>query len=192
MWVLVDVSGSMRSPITGHRAGATSVARCVDVAALFGATISRRNPGTEVVCFDDRPRAMTIERRDSVMTNAQVLAGVGGGGTNTSAALAHLNAVQAKADLVVYVSDNESWMDTVKVPRHTATLTEWNRLKARNPGAKLVCIDLCPNTHTQAAERPDILNIGGFSDRVFEVIASFVSGGLSPRHWVGVIDAIPI
>ncbi|MFN9977234.1 MAG: TROVE domain-containing protein, partial [Phycisphaerae bacterium] len=41
---------------------------------------------------------------------------------------------------------------------------------------KLICIDLQPNTTTQAPERSDILNIGGFSDAVFNVIAAFLAG----------------
>jgi len=192
VWVLVDVSGSMSSPITGHRQGATTAVRCVDVASLFAATILRRNANAEVLCFDTAPRPVQVERRDSVMTNARVLAAVGGGGTNTSSALAQLNAQRAEADLVIYVSDNESWIDAGRVGTHTATMAEWNRLAARNPGAKLVCIDLTPHAHTQAKDREDILNVGGFSDKVFDVISAFVSGGLDSGRWVSVIDAITI
>ena len=39
------------------------------------------------------------------------------------------------------------------------------------PAPKLVCIDLQPYTTTQAPDRDDILNIGGFSDAVFSVVA---------------------
>ena len=35
----------------------------------------------------------------------------------------------------------------------------------------------------------DILNIGGFSDSVFDVIATFAKGTLNPNHWVGVIES---
>ncbi len=192
VWILVDVSGSMAAPITGHRAGATTAARCVDVAALFAATMLRRNADAEVVCFDTEPKSIRVERRDSVMTNARVLASVGGGGTNTSSALALLNAQRAKADLVIYVSDNESWMDAGRAGNHTRTMAEWNTLVARNPGAKLVCIDLTPNAHTQAKDRADILNVGGFSDKVFDVVAAFASGNLAKGHWTSVIDAIAL
>ena len=71
-------------------------------------------------------------------------------------------------------------------------MQEWTRFKARNPQARLVCIDIQPYGTTQAAEREDILNIGGFSDAVFEVIASFASGELRPDHWVGLIEAIEL
>jgi 60 kDa SS-A/Ro ribonucleoprotein len=39
----------------------------------------------------------------------------------------------------------------------------------------LVCIDLQPYTTTQAPERSDVLNIGGFSDAVFSVAAAFLA-----------------
>ena len=43
---------------------------------------------------------------------------------------------------------------------------------------------------TQAAESVDVLNIGGFSDHVFEVVAAFAEGGLGADHWVGVIEQV--
>jgi 60 kDa SS-A/Ro ribonucleoprotein len=39
----------------------------------------------------------------------------------------------------------------------------------------LVCINLEPYTTTQAPERSDILNVGGFSDAAFSVVASFLA-----------------
>ena len=42
-------------------------------------------------------------------------------------------------------------------------------------GPKLICIDLQPNHTTQAPERSDILNVGGFSDAVFEVMSAFLT-----------------
>ena len=77
-------------------------------------------------------------------------------------------------------------------PRGTATMTQWQEYKQRNPDAKLVCIDIQPYGSTQAKERSDVLNIGGFSDRVFDVIAEFANGTLDAGHWVGVIDAVEI
>ena len=66
----------------------------------------------------------------------------------------------------------------------TAVVTEWQTF-VRNQvvlhgrgfaGPKLVCINLQPYTTTQAPERSDILNVGGFSDAVFSVVASFLAG----------------
>ncbi len=62
----------------------------------------------------------------------------------------------------------------------TGVMTEWQKFvtNARRHGItdpKLVCIDIQPYGSSQAAERDDILNIGGFSDAVFTVVSSFLS-----------------
>lgn len=189
--VCPDISGSMQSPVTGARGSATTGVRCLDIAALVAACMLRANRGAEVLPFSDNVVPATLNPRDSVMTNADKLAKLPSGGTNCSAPLRHLNARNAKADLVIYVSDNESWVDTPVHGRFggnaTATMTEWQTFKRRNPRARLVCLDIQPYTTTQAAPREDILNIGGFSDAVFEVIAAFASGGLGGDHWVRLI-----
>lgn len=196
VWVFPDVSGSMHSPVTGHRQGATTAVRCIDVAALIAAAMLRQNPGSaEVLPFESTVvTSCRLNPRDTVLTNAQKLASLPCGGTNCSAPLAELNRRKAKGDLLIYVSDNESWVDS---PHYgtwgggkTKTMTEWAAYKKRNPNAKLVCIDIQPYGSTQAAERQDILNIGGFSDRVFDVIAEFANGTLNPGHWVGVIEGV--
>ena len=196
VWIFPDVSGSMRSPVTGHRAGATTAVRCLDVAALVAAAFVRQNRDARVLPFESNVVHVALNPRDSVMTNAAKLASLPAGGTNCSAPLAELNSRKASGDLLIYVSDNESWIDS---PLHgrcggnaTQTMKQWAAYKARNPNAKLVCIDIQPYGTTQAAERPDVLNIGGFSDRVFDVIAEFASGTLRADHWVGVIEAVSL
>ncbi len=190
--VLVDVSGSMSSPITGHRAGATTRTRCVDVAALYAAALLRANPDVKVMAFEEKVVSkLVLNRRDSVMTNAKALASVGGGGTNCAAPLQELNRQNAKGDLVIYVSDNESWIDT---RRGTATgvMHAWEQFRARNPHAKLVCIDITPNATTQAVERADIMNVGGFSDAVFDMVASFYEGRGDAEHWLREIQNVQL
>jgi 60 kDa SS-A/Ro ribonucleoprotein len=189
--VCPDVSGSMHSSATGYRGSATSAVRCIDVAALMAAAMLRKNPGTLVLPFENDVVACNVNPRDSVMTNASKLASIGGGGTNCSAPLAKLNKNKAKADLVIFVSDNESWMDA-KRGGATATMREWETFKQRNPNARLVCIDITPYNTTEAVERADILNIGGFSDDIFQIVADFAAGQLSPAHWLGEIQSIVI
>jgi 60 kDa SS-A/Ro ribonucleoprotein len=191
VFVCPDVSGSMGSPVTGFRKGSTSKVRCIDAAALVAAAIMRRNLRAEVLPFEHALVQLRLNPRDSVMTNAQKLAAVGGGGTNCSAPLASLNARKAKGDLVIYVSDNQSWVDS-QAGRGTAMMQEWSKFHARNPSARLVCIDLQPYGTTQAAGREDILNIGGFSDQVFDVIAEFSAGRSGAAHWVDVIGSVEI
>jgi 60 kDa SS-A/Ro ribonucleoprotein len=179
----------MSSPVTGYRKGSTSAVRCIDIAALVAAAVVRKNSTAEVLPFDQEVVDITLNPRDSVMTNASKLAAIGGGGTNCSAPLAALNRRRAEGDLVVFISDGESWVDAER-GRGTATMQEWQRFKQRNPAAKLACIDIQPYGTTQAKERADILNIGGFSDAVFDVIARFGAGSLDAEHWIGEIEAV--
>jgi 60 kDa SS-A/Ro ribonucleoprotein len=192
--VCPDVSGSMASPVTGHRGSATTTVRCIDVAALVAAAVLRKNPHARVLPFEQSVVKLALNPRDSVMTNAKALASIGGGGTNCSAPLAQLNAERAKVDLVILVSDNESWVDANRRGA-TQTMREWEALKQRSPNARLVCIDIQPYATTQAAERKDIMNIGGFSDAVFETIGLFADGktGRSgAEHWVAEIEKVDL
>ena len=99
---------------------------------------------------------------------------------------------KADVDLVIMVSDNESWIDTGGSRWYnsgTATMAAWDKIKRKNKSAKMVCIDLCPYGTTQAPDGKDILNVGGFSDVVFDVIAQFAEHGMNGKHWVEVIDS---
>ena len=74
-------------------------------------------------------------------------------------------------------------------------IQEWqtfvaNQQRLGNPQPKLVCIDLQACTTTQAPERCDILNIGGFSDAVFSVVSSFLSGDTG--RFVAEVDAVEL
>ena len=193
VYVCPDVSGSMHSPVTGYRQGATSAVRCIDVAALVAAAMLRKNPDTEVIPFHDSVARRELNPRDSVMTNANVLTSIPSGGTNCSAPLVELNRVKAKGDLIIYVSDNESWVDSPHYGRFgggaTQTMQQWAEFKRRSPNAKMICIDIQPYAHTQAKERDDIVNVGGFSDQVFTLIAETATGN-TKDHWVNTIRSI--
>jgi len=199
LYLCPDVSGSMQSPVTGHRGSATSAVRCVDVAGLVAASLLRRSANAEVIAFSDDVVKMPrpLDPRDSVMTNAEYLASLPSGGTACSAPLRRLNERSAKGDLVIYVSDNQSWADFSRkghgpYTRGTLMAEEWERFRARNPKAKLVLIDLQPSASTQVAERDDVLNVGGFSDAVFDVVSLFAKGELGARHFVGQIESITL
>lgn len=196
----LDVSGSMASAATGNRGrGATSKMRCVDVAALFAAAILRRNPESVVIPFDTAAYEVSIDPSDSVLSVAARLAKYGGGGTNCSLPLAAANSRYAKRRFAgcVLVSDQESWVGTGRAGS-TAVLTEWQafvanqvRLHGRDfAGPKLVCINIQPYGTTQAPERSDILNVGGFSDAVFKVVSAFLRD--EPNRFVSEVESIEL
>ena len=187
--VCPDVSGSMHSSVTGHRGSATSKTRCIDIAALVSAAMLRTNPQARVIPFEQITVNVQLNPRDSIMTNAEKLANIGGGGTACSAPLAMLNREKADVDLVVIVSDNESWADdSQQWGATTSLMKEWDILKRRCPEAKLVCLDIQPYVQAQARNRHDILNIGGFSDQVFTLIGSFAERGMGTDFWVEEIE----
>ena len=193
----LDVSGSMQSAITGRRGkGATSKVRCVDVAALFAAAILRRNPDSVLIPFDDKTYRAGVDPQDSILSLSARLARFGGGGTNCSLPLAHAVDEMGNRSFAgcVLVSDQESW---IGAGRHgaTATLTAWQefvknrvRLQGGEASPKLVCIDIQPYATTQAPDRSDILNVGGFSDAVFGVVASFL--GDEAGRFVAEVEAV--
>ena len=186
--VCPDVSGSMHSPATGYRGSATTKTRCIDIAALISAAMLRTNPKARVIPFEQITVNVQLNPRDSIMTNAQKLANIGGGGTACSAPLAMLNREKADVDLVIIVSDNESWADRGQWGGKTGLMKKWDILKQRCPEAKLVCLDIQPYTTAQAQNRHDILNIGGFSDQVFTLIGSFAEQGMGADFWVEEIE----
>jgi 60 kDa SS-A/Ro ribonucleoprotein len=183
----------MHSPATGVRKGSTTAVRCIDIAALVAAAVLRKNPQAEVIPFESDVARVSLNPRDSVMTNAQRLASLPCGGTNCSAPLRYLNSRKAIGDVVIYVSDNESWIDSPCYGRFgggaTETMRQWAEFKRRSPAARMICIDIQPYGHTQAQEREDIVNVGGFSDQVFGLIAEVASGGTEKDHWILAIAA---
>jgi 60 kDa SS-A/Ro ribonucleoprotein len=202
----VDVSGSMQQAVTGNRGrGATSKMRCVDVAALVAAALVRRNPESVVVPFDTEAYPVRLDPSDSILSLAERLAKYGGGGTDCAQPLVHANRAltHRKFAGVVLVSDNESWVYQGRPyyygqRQSTGVVEQWqqfvqNQVRLQggdNAGPKLICIDLQPNLTSQAPDRSDILNIGGFSDAVFDVIAAFLEN--DSTRFVSQIEAISL
>ena len=198
VFVGVDISGSMACAITGNRGTATSTILCNQVAALFAASILKANEDNcEVFQFDTHCKPMTkLNARDSIMTNIEKIA-FNGGGTDCSSVIRYLNDHSSKGDLVIIISDNMSWVDHAgygarDYGNHGATpmAQAWHSFKVRNPKAKLVCLDLVPQTHVQVKPSSDVLYVGGFSDSVFDVIGSFVENEKNdPNFFVNKIES---
>jgi len=181
--VAIDVSSSMQDPATGHRTGATSVMTCVEVASLFASCILRTNPNVQVIAFDTSPYRMKLNPRDAVITNAEKISNVGGGGTDCSVAL---DAITGPVDLVVMISDNQSWVQNGEASPKGAQA--WTRLRKKNPQAKLVCHDIQPYGDVQMYDvERQVMNIGGLGEHMFDQIRAFVAGE-GPGNWVKEIE----
>lgn len=191
VYVAVDSSGSMCAPATGTRKGATSVISCKEAGALIAAAIVRKNEDAEVLEFTESARFVKgINPRDSVFTIESKIGSICGG-TSVSSPVALLNSQKAKGDLVIILTDLESWYDAGSWNGGGTKLRkEWDTFLARNPGAQLVCINLQFGATTQAADSKSVLNLGGFSDPMFTVISNFVESGGKSDYWVEQIEKI--
>jgi 60 kDa SS-A/Ro ribonucleoprotein len=161
--IFPDVSGSMSWRIT-NKNGIVSSTRFVDVAALFACAMLRVNPQAQVIPFEGEVVEIKLDPNASIMDNAAVLSKIGGGGTRCSAPLEYLNNKNDMADLCCFISDNESWMD------------------AENSRKYIV----------QARNDRDTVNIGGFSDNVFDILHSFLFDRNDPDHWIKRIEAVSL
>ena len=169
----------------------------IDVAALFAAAILRRR---QIIPFDTRAYDVRIDPASPILSVGQ-LANYGGGGTDCSIRCSTSTAGPRSAvRRRVLVSDNQSWVYRDVPFAHgrqgeTGVLSQWQtfavnqrRLGVGSP--KLVCIDIQPYGSTQAPDRDDILNVGGFSDAVFNTVASFLSGDAA--RFVAEVEAIEL
>lgn len=197
-----DVSGSMSANLPTKGKGMSKM-RYVDVAAIFAAVIMRKNPRAIMLPFDTRLHIERLNPRDSITTLAEKVAAYGGGGTSMSLPLIYLNGSNehrkkiGNISAVIYISDSESWADPNVMGWGNTTGTtlahQWALLKRDSPDAKLVTIDITANEHKQAPSGADRLNIGGFNDRVFDVVKTFLEAKTaSPSHWVDTINKLDL
>lgn len=196
--ILLDVSSSMTTPITGYRSSVTSKVMCSDVATLLATSFLRKNKDAIIIPFDTRAFRIDLNPRDTVITNAQKLR-FQGGGTDCSVAFKGLMSLKKRVDLIIMISDNQSWIETnmnngiLQVGKGTASMVEFTRYcTTYNPKCKLVNIDLHPYVTTQTNESKNIMNIGGWSDHLFEVIKLFEEDKLGPQHWVDEIKKVEL
>lgn len=196
-YIFPDVSGSMGSPVTGHRGSATTSMTCVDIAALVASSILRTSQLAHILPVDTSLHThVKFNPRDSIMTNTAKLARMGGGGTNLSLGLQHLVKSKAQVDTVIFITDNMSWVDrgyySYGGEYTTGSETYWQQIKSLNPNAKLVSLMIQPYGSGQVGDEHDsVLNIGGFSDQVFTVIERFVVGD-NANFWVEEIEKITL
>ncbi len=170
----------------------------MDVAALFTAAVARRNPGSLIVPFDTRTFEVTVAHGTSILRLAEQLARFGGGGTNCSLPLRHANDAHKDRPFAgcVLVSDMEGWVGVGR-GNSTPTMTAWHeflknqaRLQGESVSPKLIAINLQAYATAQAPERFDILNVGGFSDAVFNVVASFLAN--DDERFVTEVEALEL
>jgi hypothetical protein len=121
--VMVDVSGSMVSPLSGRGS-----ALRWEAAAVFAAALAARAEKADLVAFDTTSRAIEIRPGDSILRTVEKVKPFVGGGTETFRALRDNYRGQ---DRVIILTDEQAFADArsgktpgedVKVPIYTFNL----------------------------------------------------------------------
>jgi len=191
-----DVSGSMHCPVSGHREGATTVTSCHEAAALVAAALLRKNPSARIMPFSDE--VVDVDPSTflgkSVFDVTAALSAIPSGRTRCAAPLDKARATKDNEelpDLIIFLSDYESNIvvgdTTLQGMKRTETLSAFLKLKARNPKAQMVCIDMTvPTAQECPSYAGTILNLAGWSDSMFDLIHGFVYH----QSTMGLVDTI--
>ena len=171
--VIVDVSGSMGSGLT--------TGSPLSQASALAAGMVYKNKDATLIAVDTSVHHPSYDPDGSVIGIAKVLSQYRGGGTDLGAGLRYFHG--KPVDVVVIFSDNESWYrDTLSYGGYYSTRSSyveaWKQIRKQNPNAKLICVDLTPSTTTQAPDSRalGVINIGGFSDAIFDVATAWGTG----------------
>jgi 60 kDa SS-A/Ro ribonucleoprotein len=176
----MDQSQSMSSPVTGRRSSHTSKATCSMVSALFAASLWRANPDSIIVPFNDSVIGHNMRPTTPLVELASAFTHMCSGGTDCSVPLKHVMAAYPGKQFggMVIVSDNESWVDAGCM-NLTSTVLGWDKFKRQQAALgntaelKYVGIDIQPSGTCQNKEGQGVMNVGGFTDGVFDIVAAF-------------------
>lgn len=191
-YVFCDTSGSMSASVTG------GTVTCREVAALFAAAIMAKCKGNcTIVGFTDRAHTKIVGTGDEkYMKVYEKIRAMPSGNTDCSAPMKELESGTKRGwdepSTIIYLSDNESWFENYQVVYGgpTGTQASWQAVSKRFPEAKVICIDLAPNIGTQVKDSGKVLNIGGFSNSVFDLVGLFANGELESSRLRNVIDGV--
>jgi TROVE domain len=173
--VLVDLSGSMRAPVSGR----SKLAR-QEAGALFGAILAARGQDVTLVGYGTSYARVDVSRGASVLRLTEKIqqANVGGWGTETYNALVN---TYAGHDQVFIFTDEQSWGtsrsgiysthrgDVTRAVPASVPLFAFN-LAGYGPSS----LDLSqPNRHA----------IGGFTDKLFTLVERILAGSEARWPW---------
>lgn len=187
--IAIDISGSMT-----QRVNMKSDVTCMDIAGLFTSALMSKNKDVDVILFNTSARRY-IPRYNRILDTTMELASMSYGGTDCSSAMKYIRDNYARdrlPDNIIMISDNESWADSKSRAYHTGTFAYLLEIQKANPNARMVNLDIAPNTSVQTVSGVNVLNIGGFTDSVFQVMALFFESKGNPDFWVNQIKSVQL
>lgn len=160
--VFVDVSGSMKNPISSK-----SEMTCAEIGLLFGLALWKGNPNTtQFVTFDTGLYGFNFSSRTPLVDLIKSVP-VQGGGTSTHLTFDYLTQEKKVVDQVFILSDNMGYGGNVN--------SSFERYKREvNPNVKLYAIDL-QGYGTLQFPQNNAFHVGGWSEKIFDVIKTLNS-----------------
>ena len=168
--IAVDVSGSMMS------SSAKTSMKPIQIAAIFSAAIMKKCDDCIVLPVDTMLHEHTCSRRDSIMTNAEKLMKLGGGGTELDLPLDYLIQRKIRVDNFICITDSEEWYRDRRL-FGIGNRGFYNKLlmykKNINRNVKVFFIRVMPHRDsTVPKHESNLYNIEGWSNTVIDFIAT--------------------
>lgn len=188
--IMLDVSGSMSTAAIGqgHRATfswgvprPTGIITAADIGSIFAAAVYKGSENPTLMTFDTSVRDETsaLHRDMGVYEIAQVI-NRQGGGTSLSEPLRVALTRPERYDTMVFITDSESWADTVEgyngythATRMTATQELLTKYRSQlNPNLKVFFLQLIPTTTRQTQQdAPNTFYTFGWSEDVLRYMS---------------------
>lgn len=177
--VACDVSGSMMQPIS-----AKSKIQAYDIGLLLGMLLQHKSDNIITGLFGDRWKRYILPKGD-VLSNVMKLKkieGEVGYSTNGYKVIQDLNSKRRVVDKVMIFTDCQLWNSGhYNSDAHIAT--EWKQYKRIAPNAKLYIFDLMGYKNAPLnITHDDVHLIGGWSDKIFEVLDAIENGASVIQH----------
>ncbi len=170
--VACDVSGSMQRPISER-----SKILNYDIGLMLGMLLQHRCQHVITGMFGDRWNVINLPHKQ-VLANVQEFyrrEGEVGYATNSYLVIRDLINRRVQADKVMLFTDCQLWDNTGY--NHSLT-QEWKKYKAIAPNARLYLFDLAGyGSSPLNLVQEDAFLIGGWSDKVFDVLEAIENGG---------------
>lgn len=172
--LLVDHSGSMF-----HRISEKSNITLTDIADVFSASVFKRADNAVIINYGSYAEVVKgIDKSDRLFSIIDKSKG-DLGGTNLPEALKLAENYLKDIDLIYILTDEQSWMNFYDNYKTYYASDLFGKMFAKKPSLKVINHNLCNYGTSELPEDPRILNLGGWSDNVFNVVNSWKNSDLS-------------
>jgi len=177
--IACDVSGSMMQSISKN-----SKIQAYDIGLVLGMLLQHKSDNIITGLFGDRWKRYILPKGD-VLSNVMKLKkieGEVGYATNGYKVIQDLNTKKRIVDKVMIFTDCQLW-NSGHYNSDTHIATEWKQYKRIAPNAKLYIFDLMGYKNAPLnITHDDVHLIGGWSDKIFEVLDAIENGASAIQH----------